>query len=59
MDSEATVSHQFQVGDRVFWDNCPAHAEWANPFEVMEIRKEYAKPDIYEIRVLISELRKA
>jgi hypothetical protein len=47
------------VGDRVIWDECPAHCQSFAPFLVMEIDGDYVKLDLFPKRVLISELRRA
>ncbi len=47
-----------KVGDRVTWENCPAHCERFSPFEIMLIDGNYAKLDLFEKPVLLAELRR-
>ena len=49
----------FKVGDRVNWSNCPAHCEQFAPFEITAINGDYAKLDLFEKPVLLSEIEKA
>jgi hypothetical protein len=46
------------VGDRVIWDECPAHCASLAPFEVMAIEGDFAKLDLFSKLVPLSELTK-
>jgi hypothetical protein len=46
-----------EVGDLVIWDECPAHCASLAPFEVTAIEGDFAKLDLFEKRVALSELR--
>jgi hypothetical protein len=48
----------FNVGDRVNWSKCPAHCEQFAPFVITAIDGDYAKLDLFEKPVLLTELRK-
>jgi hypothetical protein len=45
-----------EVGDRVNWENCPAHCERFAPFEIMSLDGDYAKLDLFEKPVRLAEL---
>jgi hypothetical protein len=45
-----------KVGDRVNWENCPAHCERFAPFEIMSLDGDYAKLDLFEKPVRLAEL---
>jgi hypothetical protein len=45
-----------KVGDRVNWENCPAHCERFAPFEIMSLDGDYAKLDLFEKPVRRIEL---
>jgi hypothetical protein len=48
----------FNVGDRVYWSQCPGHCEQFAPFEITAIDGDYAKLDLFEKPVLLCELTK-
>jgi hypothetical protein len=49
-----------KVGDRVIWDNAPAHcANVTQWWEITAIDGEYAKLDLFSTPVLLAELRLA
>lgn len=48
---------RFEVGNRVWWDECPKHCAWANPFTITWIENEMARLDLYAELVPISQLR--
>jgi hypothetical protein len=50
---------RLKVGDRVIWDNCPSHCEQFAPFEITAIDGDYAKLDLFEKPVLLTELHMA
>ncbi len=54
-ETEAEVD-RIKVGTRVHWSNCPAHCEQFAPFEIMSIDGDYAKLDLFEKPVLLTEL---
>jgi hypothetical protein len=47
-----------QVGDRVIWDECPAHCADLGPFELTAIDGDYGKLDLFSKLVPLSELTK-
>ena len=53
------VAPRIQIGDRVNWFNCPGHCDNLAPFEVTAIDGDYAKLDLFEKPVLLSEIEKA
>ena len=46
------------VGDRVWWDDCPGHCSWMNPFTITAIDGGMAWLDFYSGLVPISKLRR-
>ncbi len=48
-----------QVGDRVIWDNCPAHCASCNPWIITAINGDFAKLNLFNKPVPLSELRRA
>jgi hypothetical protein len=48
-----------KVGDRVNWENGPAHCSNLAPFEIMSLDGDYAKLDLFEKLVPLSELERA
>lgn len=50
---------RLNVGERVLWDNCPAHCASWNPFTISNIIGGMAWLDIYEKPVPLSDLRRA
>ncbi len=56
----ATPKEQvIEVGDMVFWSECPAHCSSFAPFQVMSIEDCYAKLDLGEKPVPVTELSRA
>jgi uncharacterized membrane protein YgcG len=53
-----TEETPLQVGDRVIWDECPAHCADLAPFEVTAIQGDYGKLDLFSKLVPLSELTK-
>ncbi|MCY7284268.1 MAG: hypothetical protein LH679_12715 [Cyanobacteria bacterium CAN_BIN43] len=47
-----------EVGDRIWWDNCPGHCYSMNPFTIIAINGEMASLDVYSKPVLMSQLRR-
>lgn len=48
-----------KAGDRVWWDNCPAHCADFNPFTIKRVEDDTAWLDIYSKPVPLSELRRS
>jgi hypothetical protein len=48
-----------KIGDRVYWSKCPAHCEQFAPFEITAIDGDYAKLDLFEKPVLLTELHRS
>ncbi len=48
-----------KIGDRVYWSQCPAHCEQFAPFEITAIDGDYAKLDLFEKPVLLTELHRS
>ena len=48
-----------KIGDRVYWSGCPAHCEQFAPFEITTIDGDYAKLDLFEKPVLLTELHRS
>jgi len=48
-----------KVGERMLWDNCPAHCASWNPFTIIRIEDDMAWLDVYERPLPLSELRRA
>ena len=46
-----------RVGSRVWWDNCPGHCSWMNPFTITAIDGDMAHLDFYSKLVPTSMLR--
>jgi putative DNA primase/helicase len=46
------------VGDRVYWESCPPHCGWANPFTIVNISGDLVWLDLYANPVLQRELRR-
>jgi hypothetical protein len=55
----ASEDQPIEVGDMVFWSECPAHASSFAPFQVMSIKDGYAKLDLYKELVPLTELSRA
>ena len=53
-----TEETPLQVGDRVIWDECPAHCADLGPFELTAIDGDYGKLDLFSKLVPLSELTK-
>jgi hypothetical protein len=53
------LNQALKVGDRVNWENCPAHCEQFAPFEIMSLDGDYAKLDLFEKLVPLAELNRA
>jgi hypothetical protein len=53
------VKRSYSVGDRVHWNNCPTYCEQFAPFEITSIDGDYAKLDLINKPVLLTELRRA
>jgi hypothetical protein len=53
-----TEETPLQVGDRVIWDECPAHCADLGPFELTAIEGDYGKLDLFSKLVPLSELTK-
>jgi hypothetical protein len=49
---------ELRVGDRVIWDECPAHCASLAPFELTAIEGDYGKLDLFSKLVPLSELTK-
>jgi hypothetical protein len=49
----------YSVGERVYWSKCPAHCEQFAPFEITAIDSDYAKLDLFEKPVLLTELHRS
>jgi hypothetical protein len=50
---------QLAAGDRVFWDSCPGHCSWMNPWTVRAIIDgQFACLDWYEKPVPLEQLRR-
>ena len=47
-----------QVGDKVIWNDCPAHLNSWQPFLIMDIQGTEAKLDVYQPMVPLAELSK-
>jgi hypothetical protein len=56
---EPTSLTEFRVGDRVFWENCPSSCEELAPFEITAIDGDYAKLDLINKPVPLTELKLA
>jgi hypothetical protein len=56
---EIELNQVLKVGDRVIWENCPAHCSNLAPFEIMSIDGDYAKLDLFEKLVPLAELNRA
>jgi hypothetical protein len=54
----STVVTALKVGDKVWWDECPAHCQQFAPFEIMSLDGDYAKLDLINKPVLVAELRR-
>jgi hypothetical protein len=52
------ITDEFMVGDLVIWLKCPAHCANLAPWEIIAIDDDYAKLDLFEKPVPISELRR-
>jgi predicted P-loop ATPase len=50
---------QFEVGDKVFWCECPVGCESLAPFQIMSIDGDYAKLDLFAKLARLAELRRA
>ncbi|NEQ20161.1 MAG: DUF3987 domain-containing protein [Microcoleus sp. SIO2G3] len=48
-----------KIGDRVYWSQCPAHCEQFAPFEITAIDGDYAKLDLFEKPVLLTQLHRS
>jgi len=55
----SATDESFQVGDHVFWDNCPGACAWANPFTLTAIEGDCARLDLMASPVNVSELRRS
>ncbi|MDV2998298.1 MAG: hypothetical protein N4J56_008003 [Chroococcidiopsis sp. SAG 2025] len=55
---EADPARPLQVGDRVVWEGCPSHCEWANPFIILKIDGDLARLDMVENPVPLNILRR-
>ena len=56
-ESLFTATSPSVVGDRVWWDDCPGHCSWMNPFTITAIDGDMAWLDFYSGLVPLSELR--
>jgi DNA-binding PadR family transcriptional regulator len=54
-----TEDQMLKAGDMVFWSECPAHCSSLAPFQVMSIDDGYAKLDLVEKPVPLTELSRA
>lgn len=59
-ESESQVQNTIlNVGEHVYWSQCPAHCEQFAPFEITAIDGNHAKLDLFEKPVLLSELHRS
>lgn len=57
-DKSPTPNEPLKVGDKVWWDNCPGHCSWTNPFTITRIYSAMAWLDIYSKPVPVLELKR-
>jgi hypothetical protein len=55
----APTEELLEVGDMVFWSECPAHCSSLAPFQVTSIDGDYAKLDLFEKSVRLADLSRA
>ncbi len=51
------LNGSFKVSDRVFWDNCPSHCAFLNPFNIQKIEGDFARLDCIADLIPLTELR--
>lgn len=51
------LNGSFKVSDRVFWDNCPSHCAFLNPFNIQTIEGDFARLDCIVNLIPLTELR--
>lgn len=56
LTQQVTLAHDFQAGDRVIWEDCPAHCESWNPYTIVRIEGDKAAIDIYSRLVPLTKL---
>ena len=54
--AEKPIVRSFKVGDRVFREDCPGSYVRANPFTIMAIEGDYARLDLIETSVPLTDL---
>ncbi len=52
-----TSNEPFKVGDRVFWEGCPGHCAFLNPFNIQAIEGNFARLDCIVDLIPLTELR--
>jgi hypothetical protein len=55
----AQVDGSLKVGDRVEWDECPAHCSCFNPFTIYKIEESKAWLEYYSEPVPLAQLRRS
>lgn len=58
-DLVVAETQALEVGDMVFWSECPAHCSSFAPFEIVSIDGDYAKLDLFAKLVLLTQLSRA